>query len=126
MRAASNYSPGLKSDQRDLLVFLAFRHLQCGKPANAAEIYNVLAAIDCTDPTLIYALSYAYLRCGRPALALQHLDTLKPMAAHDPLIWLLRGQALSLLGRSSEASKSMRMFIRLRSAEIQGRRKSWK
>ncbi len=107
-------------DQRDLLRVLGYLQLQHGSPAKAAAIFDALSATHPADPLLALSHTCALLRSGQSADALAALDAASAQdfsGEHLTLAWLLRGQALSRLGRVAEAARAMRMFIRQRHAE---------
>lgn len=104
-------------EQRDVLHVLGYLQLQNGSPAKAAVIFDALAAADPSDPSLVLSHACALLRSGRSADALVLLDALTVDGEDLTLSWLLRGQALSQLGRVAEAARAMRMFIRHRHAD---------
>ncbi len=107
-------------EQRDLLRVLGYLQLQHGNTGKAAAIFDALAATCPTEPVLALSHACALLRSGQAAAALAVLEasgTQEFSGPHLTLAWLLRGQALSRLGRVAEAARAMRMFIRQRHAE---------
>lgn len=107
-------------EQRDLLRVLGYLQLQHGNPGKAAAIFDALLATAPSDPRLALSHACALLRSGQSAEALKALDTSGDQSFAGELLtlaWLLRGQALSRLGRVAEAARAMRMFIRQRHAD---------
>ena len=100
--------------QRDFLLLLGFRHIQTGSMSEALAIYEVLQVLSPNDIKITQALIYVYLKIGQIDFALKELEKLNHPSNSDPVTWLLRGQTLSRLGRTAEAAKAMRMYIRLR------------
>ncbi len=103
--------------QRDFLLLLGFRHIQTGSISEALAIYEVLQVLSPSDIKISQALIYVYLKIGQLDFALNALEKLTNSANSDPVTWLLRGQTLSRLGRTAEAAKAMRMYIRLRNTK---------
>jgi len=100
--------------QRDFLLLLGFRHIQTGSMSEALAIYEVLQVLSPNDIKITQALIYVYLKIDQLDFALKELEKLNHSTNSDPVTWLLRGQTLSRLGRTAEAAKAMRMYIRLR------------
>lgn len=108
------------NEQRDLLHVLGYLQLLHGSPGKAAAIFDALSATLPSDPLLALSHACALQRSGQSAEALAALDTSDAqhfVGEHLTLAWLLRGQALSQLGRVAEAARAMRMFIRHRHAD---------
>lgn len=103
--------------QRDFLLLLGFRHVQTGSMSEALAIYEVLQVLSPNDIKITQALIYVYLKIGKLDSALSELEKLNNPINPDPVTWLLRGQTLSRLGRTAEAAKAMRMYIRLRNTK---------
>ena len=110
-------TPVFSDVQRDLLRILGYLQLQHGHAGKAATIFDALSATLPTDPLLALSHACALLRSGQPADALATLEQPIFTNEHLTLAWLLRGQALSRLGRVAEAARAMRMFIRQRRAD---------
>ena len=106
--------------QQDLLRVLGYLQLQHGDAGKAATIFDVLSTISPSDSQLALSHACSLLRARQPAAALAALDQRAFSGEHLTLAWLLRGQALSRLGRVAESARAMRMFIRQRHAD-QGR-----
>ena len=110
-------TPVFSDAQRDLLRVLGYLQLQHGHSGKAATIFDALSATLPADPLLALSHACALLRSGRAAEALAVLEQPTFNGEHLTLAWLLRGQALSRLGRVAEAARAMRMFIRQRRAD---------
>ncbi len=114
MKAETIPSNQFPLSQRDFLLLLGFRHVQTGSMSEALAIYEVLQVLSPNDIKITQALIFVYLKIGQLDFALKELEKLNQPSNSDPVTWLLRGQTLSRLGRTAEAAKAMRMFIRLR------------
>ncbi len=112
--------------QRDFLLLLGFRHIQTGSISDALAIYEVLQVLSPNDIKIRQSLIYIYLKNGQLDSALHELEQLNDQSNSDPVTWLLRGQTLSRLGRTAEAAKSMRMFIRMRNTKTPKESLPWK
>ncbi len=110
-------APMFSDTQRDLLRVLGYLQLQHGHAGKAATIFDALSATAPADPLLALSHACALLRSGQAADALAALEAPIFNGEHLTLAWLLRGQALSRLGRVAEAARAMRMFIRQRHAD---------
>ncbi|MFC4160063.1 type III secretion apparatus assembly chaperone SctY [Chitinimonas lacunae] len=104
----------LEAEQRELLEVLAYFYLQQARPERAATLYGALAALYPSDKRLQLALACAQTRAGQSEAALDSLDRLLEDGQIDAGIHLLRAQALTRLGRDSEAARAMDSFIALR------------
>jgi type III secretion protein Y len=126
MKAKSLPINELPLPQRDFLLLLGFRHIQTGSLSEALAIYEVLHVLSPTDLKITHALIYVYLKMGHIEYALNELEKLTNQTNSDPVTWLLRGQTLSQLGRTAEAAKAMRMYIRLRNTKAPKESLPWK
>jgi type III secretion protein Y len=117
MKAETTSSTEFPLSQRDFLLLLGFRHIQTGSMSEALAIYEVLQVLSPNDIKITQSLIYVYLKIGQPDFALKELEKLTNSPNSDPVTWLLRGQTLSRLGRTAEAAKAMRMYIRLRNTK---------
>ena len=117
MKAESIPNYEFSLSQRDFLLLLGFRHVQTGSMSEALAIYEVLQVLSPNDIKITQALIYIYLKIGKLDCALSELEKLNNPINPDPVTWLLRGQTLSRLGRTAEAAKAMRMYIRLRNTK---------
>lgn len=104
----------LSGDDTDTLRLLGIIMLQNGLPIRAAIILDVLCELFEHDQLLLLSRAYVLIRSGEPGAALASLEKVFPDPTDPALAWLLRGQALSQLGRPLEAARAMRMFIRHR------------
>lgn len=119
MQATRTDVGSLTAEHREFLFFVAFRNLRAGAPREAADIYSALIAVGNDDIYLHQSFACALIRCHEPKEALLALDRIHSKTLKDPLTWLFRGQALAQLGQLEESAQAMRIFIRLRSAEIE-------
>ena len=110
-------APVFNDAQRDMLRVLGYLQLQHGHARKAATIFDALSASMPADPLLALSHACALLRSGQAAEALAALEPPLFHGEQLTLAWLLRGQALSRLGRVAEAARAMRMFIRQRHAD---------
>jgi hypothetical protein len=95
----------------DALRLLGILLLQNRMPSRAAIVFDVLCDFFDKDQQICLSYAYALLRSGEPAAALTVLDSVFPTPDDPALAWLLRGQALSQVGRPLEAARALRMFI---------------
>lgn len=112
--------------QRDFLLLLGFRHIQTRSMAEALAIYEALQVLSPNDTKITQALIYVHLKIGQVECALQELEKITNQSSSDPVTWLLRGQTLSQLGRTAEAAKAMRIYIRLRNTKAPKESLPWK
>ena len=107
----------------DVLKVIGFLLLQHGKSAEAVTLFDALRVLAPADHKIALSLALAWLRFGDPQAAYAVLESIqiepKDAAAptsllRDPCFYWLQSQALSGLGRTSEAARSTRLFIRLR------------
>jgi type III secretion protein Y len=126
MKAQSISNFEFPVSQRDFLLLLGFRHIQAGSMSEALTIYEVLHVLLPNDIKITQALIYVYLKIGNIECALNELEKLLSQPISDPVTWLLRGQTLSQLGRTAEAAKAMRIYIRLRNTKAHKESSSWK
>jgi type III secretion protein Y len=117
MKAETITTHELPLSQRDFLLLLGFRHIQTGRMTEALAIYEVLQVLLPKDTKITQALIYVYLKIGQLDYALKELEKLNNPLNSDSVTWLLRGQTLSRIGRTAEAAKAMRMYIRLRNTK---------
>lgn len=101
----------------ELLNLIGYQHLQNGRPQRALRIFEAMQALAPDNVQYGLAAACASLRCGQAEEALKTLDGLATSQTHEALAWLLRGQALTQLGRMAEAARAMRLFIRRRAQE---------
>lgn len=101
----------------DTLRLLGLLLLQNGRPARAAMVFDALSAMNDDDQQLKLSHACALIRSGDPSKALSVLEHVFPNPADPAVAWLLRGQALSLIGKPLEAARAMRMFIRHRQTD---------
>ncbi len=101
-------------EESDTLRLLGMLLLQNGSPARAAMIFDALSALIDDDQQLKLSFACALIRSGDPSGALSVLENVFPEPADPAVAWLLRGQALSKIGKPLEAARAMRMFIRHR------------
>ena len=104
-------------EESDTLRLLGLLLLQNGMPARAAMIFDALCVVFHDDQQLKLSHACALIRSGDPVAALSVLDTVFPAPADPAAAWLLRGQALSQIGKPLEAARAMRMFIRHRQTD---------
>lgn len=106
----------LHPEQRELLRVLAYSYLQHGHASRALPLLRLLCEVDPLDRQAQESLACSLIRMRRGQEALEVLETLAQNHAASPLTWLLRGQALLLLGRMREAAGNMKRFVAQRAA----------
>ncbi len=102
-----------QAEHEDLLRLLGFLLLSCGHVEKAALAFDVLHLLAPDDEQVVLSLSYAWIRSGRSFDALQLIDSVSSPIQDPATLALLRGKALSKLGRGIEAARAMRTFTRL-------------
>ncbi len=107
-------APVIPDDESGVLRLLGILLLQHGMPSRAAICFDVLCELSADDEQLQLSRACALLRAGDATGAINVLERLFPTPSDPALAWLLRGQALTQLGRPLEAARAMRMFIRHR------------
>ncbi len=90
--------------------------IQNNLPVRAAIIFDALSEIVNNDQQILLSHAYTLILSGNSTGALSILDNVFPDPEDPALAWLLRGKALIKAGRSLEASRAFRMFIRYRQA----------
>lgn len=106
----------LHPEQRELLRVLAFAYLQHGHAPRALPLLRLLSQVDPMDRQAQETLACSLIRLRRGQEALEVLETMTQLHEDSALTWLLRGQALSLLGRMREAAGNMKRFVAQRAA----------
>lgn len=107
----------LQHEHCDLLRMLGYAYLQNGQPERALPLFRLLHAIDAKDVHAAESLACTLLHLQRADQAVAILERLVRDETATPLTWLLRGQALVLLGRMPEAARSMRVFVAVRNRQ---------
>ena len=115
-------SPIFSSHEQALLGMLGYLQLRHGSPEKAAAFFDALAMDNPADRQIALSHACSLIRCGHASEALTVLEPLGDSGELSSLAWLLRGQALSQLGRVAEAARAMRMFIRQRHADERWRK----
>jgi predicted Zn-dependent protease len=106
----------LDPEQRELLRVLAYAYLAHGQAPRSLPLLRLLCQVDPFDRQAIETLVCALIRLRRGQEALEALEAMLQTHEASALTWLLRGQALSLLGRMREAAGSMKRFVAQRAA----------
>lgn len=107
-------SPSLTLDQQDILWLLAWAWLQHRQPERALPLYRLLHRLLPDNDRILHGLSMTLLQVGEADAALPMLDNAIRSERGSAMTWLLRGRALSALGRMPEAARAMRMYAGLR------------
>ncbi len=110
-------SPPFSEGESDTLRVLGLLLLQHGMPARAAAVFDALSAVFDDDQQIKLSHACALIRSGSPDEALSVLENVFPTPDDPAVAWLLRGQALSHIGKPLEAARAMRMFIRHRQTD---------
>jgi len=101
----------LTPEQRDLLKLLGYLYLRYGCFDKAVVLFEALLLQNPQDDHAAHSLACACVRTGRYDSALAQLDRLLDGGDFSALTYLLRGQALSALGRREEAARSMLLYM---------------
>lgn len=112
--SASTSSRRMGLEQRDLLRTLAYCYLQHGHPGRALPLLRLLLELDAADRHAADSLACALVRLGRGEEALEVMQQMSAFHDATALSFLLRAQALAMLGRMPEAARAMRRFVALR------------
>ncbi|MGV3655206.1 MAG: tetratricopeptide repeat protein [Noviherbaspirillum sp.] len=110
----------LSAEQDDLLRLLGYIYLQHGRAAQSAILFHAIHALRPDDRFAARALACSWLRSGKAREALPLLDLLIERGDRSPLVHLLRGQALSQMGRRAESFQAMRLFVSARAGAGEG------
>jgi len=110
--------PHLSQQEQAFLAFLAHVYLQNGKPDKAAVILTALDLAQPNQPQTLAALAAAQIRSDKAQRALETLDRLAMSGGIDAAFHLLRGQALSALGRKDEATLAMQTYLQMRATAL--------
>jgi predicted Zn-dependent protease len=108
----------LHPEQRELLRVLAYAYLQHGHAERALPLLRLLCQVDPLDRQAQETLACSLIRMRRAQEALEVLETMTQRHEASALTWLLRGQALALLGRMREAAGHMKRFVAERAAIV--------
>jgi predicted Zn-dependent protease len=107
----------LTNDERVLLELLGYIYLQNSRPEKAESLYAALAALEPRNPHYALSLACAQVRCGKGDQALGQLDRMLERGDISAPVHLLRGQALTHLGRDAEAQRALKAYLAARQAE---------
>lgn len=106
--------PPLPDAERDALALLGGFFLQHGQAERALTVFAGLEALEPSVTSHARLVAVAALAAGRPERALIALDRIALGGQIDAVFHLARAEALSALGRNTEASASMRAWLSLR------------
>jgi Flp pilus assembly protein TadD len=104
----------MTDQEHSFLELLAFIFLQNARPDKAMVLLQALDLIAPLKPKVLSALALSQLRAEKPQQALATLDRLAMAGGIDAAFHLLRGQALTNLGRAEEAALAMQNFVEIR------------
>ena len=107
-------SSPLPDAERDALALLGGFFLQQGQAERALTVFAGLEALEPSVVSHARMVAVAALAAGRPERALIALDRIALGGQIDAVFHLARAEALSAVGRASEASASMRAWLSLR------------
>jgi len=107
----------LETAQRELLELLGFVYLQNARPEKAETVYAALVALEPRNPRYALSLACAQVRCGKAEAALANLDRMLERGDISAPVHLLRGQALTSLGREPEAQRALNAYVAAREAQ---------
>ena len=102
--------PHTSNDPLDVLRLLGHMYLRYGRAEPALVLLRALCLLAPHDLRAQRALVRAAIMAGQTEEALRTIDHLRDEADASPVLWLLEGQALSALGRRSEALAVLQRF----------------
>ncbi|MEJ0035259.1 MAG: hypothetical protein WDO68_04140 [Gammaproteobacteria bacterium] len=108
----------LGSDERTLLLLLAYIHVQHGAAEKAEPLYAALLALAPDDAEAAKGLAWARLEMDGAQAALTVLDTIAAPGEPGAVLHLLRARALARLGHVDDACVAMRSFRKLAGTAI--------
>ncbi|NBS63047.1 MAG: hypothetical protein EBT33_01700 [Betaproteobacteria bacterium] len=106
----------LPDAERDALALLGGFFLQQGQAERALTVFAGLEALEPGVISHARLVAVAALAAGRPERALIALDRIALGGQIDAVFHLARAEALSAVGRATEASAAMRAWLSLREA----------
>lgn len=106
----------MDSEQRDLLLSIAFVHVASRHERRALPLLLLVAAEHPDDRDCLRALAHVYTTMGRGELALVVLDRLAEAGDEPRVMALLRARALHRAGRLDEARAFFLAFTQARRA----------
>jgi predicted Zn-dependent protease len=106
----------LPDAERDALALLGGFFLQQGQAERALTVFAGLEALEPDVMSHARLVAVAALAAGRPERALIALDRIALGGQIDAVFHLARADALSAVGRATEASAAMRAWLSLREA----------
>lgn len=98
------------NDPLDVLRLLGHMYLRYGRAEPALILLRALTLLAPHDQRAQRALVRAAIMAGQTEEALRTIDHLRDEADPSPVLWLLEGQALSALGRRTEALAVLERF----------------
>ena len=107
-------SSPLTDAERDALALLGGFFLQQGQAERALTVFAGLESLEPSVVSHSRLVVVAALAAGRPERALIALDRIALGGQIDAVFHLARAEALSALGRNTEASASMRAWLSFR------------
>lgn len=102
--------PHTSNDPLDVLRLLGHMYLRYGRAEPALILLRALCLLAPHDQRAQRALVRAAIMAGQTEEALRTIDHLRDEADPSPVLWLLEGQALSALGRRTEALAVLERF----------------
>jgi Flp pilus assembly protein TadD len=111
-------SQRMTDQEHSFLELLAFIFLQNARPDKAMVLLQALDLIAPLKPKVLSALALSQLRAEKPQQALATLDRLAMAGGINAAFHLLRGQALTNLGRAEEAALAMQNFVEIRRVNV--------
>lgn len=106
----------MDSEQRDLLLSIAFVHVASRHERRALPLLLLVAAERPDDRDCLRALAHVYTAMRRGELALVVLDRLAEGGDEPGVMALLRARALHRAGRLDEARSCFATFTQIRTA----------
>ena len=100
----------LTDEQKNYLLLLAYVYLKNNQLEKATTVYKALWYLYPESESITLCLSYLYLSTQQFETALFYADSYLEKK-DSALAFLLRGQALMMLGRNFEAKEAIKKFL---------------
>lgn len=100
----------LSDEQKNYLLLLAYIYLKNNQLDKATTVYKALWYLYPESESITLSLSYLYLSTQQFETALFYADTYLEKK-DSALAFLLKGQALMMLGRNFEAREAIKNFL---------------
>lgn len=107
-------------DALNVLRLLGHLMVDHGNANHGMLLLQAVEALQPGDRWTRRALARACVVAGEPAAGLQLVHRMRADGDEPALTWLLEGRALQGMGRSAEANRAYREFVRLRTPPAGG------